>query len=129
MASAASLCTSLLIEDDADTREMYRLVLEQASIGVVEAEPTDAERVACSRRPDVVLMDLSLPAIDGFELASRLRANPETARIPILVISGHAGTEIDSRAREVGIDGMLLKPIDPQTLVDAILRLLHARQR
>jgi len=77
--------------------------------------------------PDLVITDLSLPRMDGFEFIARLRAVDRTAALPIIALSGHAGPETEARALAAGTTLVLLKPCPPDSLLDAIGRLLEPR--
>jgi two-component system, cell cycle response regulator DivK len=115
----------LLVEDFVDAREMYRDYLEFSGFRVETAgdghEAIDKAR-AC--RPDVVLMDLSLPGLDGWEATRILKSDPETVAIPILALSAHAMAPEGRRAEEAGCDGFIAKPCLPHELVAEIGRFL-----
>lgn len=108
----------LLVEDYEDAREMYRDYLEFAGFQVETAE-NGVEALAKARAidPDVVLMDLSLPVMDGWEATRRLKADPATAHLPVLALSAHALAIEGERAREAGCDGFIAKPCIPADLV------------
>jgi CheY-like chemotaxis protein len=76
------------------------------------------------RPPDVVVTDLALPRMDGFELVSRIRAERHTARLPVIALSGYSGPEYDERIRSAGTTLVLMKPCMPDALVDAINKVL-----
>ena len=82
---------------------------------------------AGSLRPDVILMDLSLPGVDGWEVTRRLKANPDTRDILVIALTAHALEGEDARARRAGCDGFISKPCLPQRLVDEIVRILGHR--
>jgi two-component system, cell cycle response regulator DivK len=115
----------LLVEDFADAREMYRDYLEFSGFRVETAgdgrEALDKAR-AC--RPDLILMDLSLPGIDGWEATRILKADPETASVPVVALSAHAMAPEGRRAQEAGCDGFIAKPCLPHELVAEIGRFL-----
>lgn len=110
--------TVLLVEDYDDAREMYRDYLEFSGF-VVETASDGAEALAKAQTvgPDVVLMDLSLPGIDGWEATRRLKADPATAHLTIVALSAHALSAEGERAREAGCDGFIPKPCLPSELV------------
>jgi two-component system, cell cycle response regulator DivK len=116
----------LLVEDFVDAREMYRDYLEFSGFRVETAgdgrEAIDKVR-AC--RPDLVLMDLSLPGIDGWEATRILKSDPSTAAVPILALSAHAMAPEGRRAEDAGCDGFIAKPCLPQELVAEIARFLE----
>jgi len=92
----------------------------------------DGDRVlplALEMQPDVVVLDLSLPGMDGYALAAALRADPTTAHIPIVVLSAHAYPEDEQRAREAGATAFLRKPCLPGELADTLKRVSESCQR
>jgi CheY-like chemotaxis protein len=82
--------------------------------------------LAQSAHPDLILMDLSLPEMDGWEATRRLKRDPRTKRIPIVVLTGHALPEYARTAREAGCDLVITKPCLPDQLLEAIRRILDA---
>jgi two-component system, cell cycle response regulator DivK len=115
----------LLVEDFADAREMYRDYLEFAGFRVETAgDGREAIEMTRAHKPDLVLMDLSLPGIDGWEATRILKADPETSDVPILALSAHAMAPEGRRAQEAGCDGFIAKPCLPQELVAQIGRFL-----
>jgi CheY-like chemotaxis protein len=111
----------LLVDDYVDAREMYAEFLEIYGFEVMQAsDGEEALAKAAARRPDVVLMDLSLPGVDGREATRRLKAAPKTADVPVVILSGMPA----EYAQRSGADAVLSKPCEPAALVDAIRRLL-----
>jgi two-component system cell cycle response regulator DivK len=108
----------LLVEDYEDAREMYRDYLEFSGFRV-ETAKDGAEALVKARTvdPDVVLMDLSLPVMDGWEATRRLKADPATAHLTVVALSAHALAAEGERAREAGCDGFIAKPCIPADLV------------
>jgi CheY-like chemotaxis protein len=118
----------LLVDDYADNRDMYAQYLKHAGFRVAEAEDGyDAIEVANALHPDLVVMDLALPRLDGWEATRRLKANARTREIPVLALTGHALTGFSASAREAGCDGFVIKPCLPEDLVGAIRRMLESR--
>jgi CheY-like chemotaxis protein len=114
-------CMVLLAEDFEDTRDVYAFYLRREGFTVHDLP--DGERVlslALEMQPDVVVLDLALPGVDGYALAAALRAHPLTARIPIVVLSAHAYPEDEQRAREAGAAAFLRKPCLPAELADTL---------
>lgn len=107
---------------------MYALYLRHRGYEVVEAEDgVAAEQVATgSVPPDVVVLDMSLPGLDGWEVTRRLKQVPLARNIPVVALTGHGLPEHESRAREAGCAAFLVKPCLPDTLVAEIARLLRA---
>ena len=115
----------LLVEDFEDAREMYRDFLEFAGFRVKTArDGREAIDMARVYRPDLILMDLSLPGIDGWEATRLLKQDPLTARLPIVALSAHALPAEGKRARDVGCDGFIAKPCLPNDLVTEIAQFL-----
>ena len=115
----------LLIEDNEDNRVIYRLTLQHFGYEVGEA--VDGEtgiRMATESLPDLILMDVSIPGIDGWEATKILKADARTAGIPIVALTAHALASDRERAQEVGCDGYLAKPVEPRRVVEEIERLI-----
>jgi two-component system, cell cycle response regulator DivK len=119
--------TVLLVEDNEDNRTVYRTILEHFGYQVVEARNgEDGIRMAREGRPDLILMDISIPKIDGFEATRILKSDPATRGIPIIALTAHAMEEDRRRARVSGCDGFLAKPIAPRRVVSEVRRYLAA---
>ena len=115
----------LLVEDNEDNRIIYRLTL--LHFGYEVSEAVDGEsgiRIATEALPDLILMDVSIPGIDGWEATRILKADERTAGIPIVALTAHALASDRARAAEVGCDGYLPKPIEPRRVVEEIERLI-----
>ncbi len=111
----------LLVDDYADSREMYAEYLEILGFQVLQAaDGEEALRVAAEKLPDVVLMDLGLPGLDGREATRRLKAGADTGKIPVIIMSGMP----PEYARTAGADAYVTKPCPPETLVTEIRKLL-----
>ena len=117
----------LLVEDDLDGRRLYAEWLEQAGFTVEQAHNgRQALERALELRPDVVVSDLNIPGIDGYELTRRLRQDASTMRIPVLAITGYAVFAADpGRAQRAGCDVVLEKPCSPEDLEAAIRQLIQ----
>jgi CheY-like chemotaxis protein len=117
----------LIVDDFADNREMYADYLAFVGYRVVQAsDGYEALQQAHAHLPAAIVMDLSLPGLDGWEAIRRLKAHPVTKHIPIVVLTGHALTGTERSVRAVGADDYLTKPCLPDTLVDRIGKLLSA---
>ena len=115
----------LMVDDFQDNREMYAAYLRYAGFVVEEAVTgSEALEKAFATRPDVIVMDLSLPGMDGWEATRRLKADSRTKHIPIVVVSGHALEGSVRGAREAGCDAFLKKPSPPNVLLAEIHKLL-----
>jgi len=118
----------LLVEDNEMNRDMLsrRLVRKGYDI-VIAVDGQQAIDMASAESPDLILMDMSLPVIDGWETTRRVKANPQTQVIPIIALTAHALVEDKDKAIEAGCDDFDTKPVDIQRLVDKIQALLGAR--
>ena len=115
----------LLVEDHPDTRQMYAEFLS-LTFTVVQAENGEqALHLVKQRPPDLIITDLSLPGIDGFELISRIRRDPSIRRVPVISLSGYGGSSHEEQARQAGCDRVLEKPCLPDALAQAALDLLQ----
>jgi CheY-like chemotaxis protein len=113
----------LVVDDFGDAREMYAEVLALAGFHVEEAENgVDAVAKAKRFRPGVIVMDLSLPIMDGWEATRLIKSNSRLQNIRVIAISAHSMAAHISRAREAGCDEFLAKPCLPDDLVDAVRR-------
>lgn len=105
--------TILLVEDDEETRYVMRLQLEERGYRIIEAEDgEEAVELAESLNPQIVLMDISLPRMDGFEATKKIRAAESLAQIPIVAVTAHQETDFRLGAKESGFDAYVTKPID-----------------
>jgi len=117
----------LLVDDYPDAREMYAEYLEFSGFEVVEAENgMEALQRAVETSPDIILMDLSLPVMDGWEATRRLKADKRTAPIPVVALTGHALAGISEGAKKAGCDAFVTKPCLPEDLVKEIRKILDA---
>ena len=115
----------LVVEDYQDAREMYAAYLQFSGFDVAEAA-NGVDAVAKTREllPDIVLMDLALPQMDGWEATRQLKGDPATRHIPIVALTGHALAGHAEGARQAGCDAFVTKPCLPDALVAEIRRLL-----
>jgi CheY-like chemotaxis protein len=116
----------LLVDDDAALRVIYRFNLEASGVSVIEAEDGESALglLAEGDLPDVVLLDVMMPGIDGWELAARLRADERTRALPVIFITARAEDESRARCADLGAVGYLVKPFNPTTLAETVERLL-----
>ncbi len=111
----------LVIEDNGANMKLVRTLLQLGKYQVMEA--VDAEtgiEVAKERQPDLILMDIQLPGIDGFEATKILKASPDTAHIPIVALTSYAMDGDRKKAKEAGCDGYIAKPINTRTFLSKI---------
>ncbi len=118
--------TILSAEDSSTNRRIVRDLLEWHGYRVVEAvDGLQAIEVARQELPDLILMDIQLPHLSGYEVVSTLRADPELADVPIIAITSYAMADDERRAYESGCNDYLSKPFRPRVLVQRIQRLLE----
>jgi CheY-like chemotaxis protein len=121
--------TVLLVEDTEDNRHMMRRLLEMSGYRVVEAtNGREAVEVASLEQPQIILMDLSLPLIDGLAATRRIRSLPGLCNVPIVAVSAHDTADFHSDALDAGCDAYITKPIDYPQLEDIVNRLLSRGQ-
>ena len=115
----------LVVEDYQDAREMYAAYLQFSGFDVAEAgNGVEAIEMTQALLPDIVLMDLALPRMDGWEATRRLKNDERTRHIPIVALTGHALAGHAEGARDAGCDAFVTKPCLPDALVTEIKRLL-----
>lgn len=117
----------LIVDDYPDALDIWALYLRSLGYRVSTAGDGAAALVQAERlRPDLIVLDLELPRVSGFEVAKRLRANPDTRSIPLIAATGYSHVRQLDRARDAGFDEIVIKPCDPDLLVEEIERLLHS---
>jgi len=115
----------LHIEDNPSNRKVVQHIFRKTEYRLVEA--TDGEAgvaAALTELPDLVLLDMQLPVLSGYEVAARLKADERTRHIPILAVTSYALTGDDATALEAGCDDYLAKPFRPQSLLERLAKLL-----
>jgi CheY-like chemotaxis protein len=118
----------LVVEDYQDAREMYAAYLSFSGYRVAEAtNGIEAIEKTVELMPDIILMDLALPRMDGWEATRRLKENERTKHIPIVALTGHALAGHAEGARQAGCDAFVTKPCLPDALLEEIQRMLSAR--
>lgn len=116
----------LLVEDTEDNRFMMRRLLEMSSYDVVEAvNGKEAVELAIEAQPDIILMDLSLPLIDGLGATRKIREVPSLAQVPIVAVSAHDTADFHNDALAAGCDAYITKPIDFAQLEELVERLVN----
>jgi two-component system cell cycle response regulator DivK len=115
----------LVIEDQEDNRQIVRDLLSATGYGLVEAV-TGEEGVAAAKRerPDLILMDIQLPGIDGYEATRRIKADPALQKIPVIAVTSYALSGDDQKAFAAGCDGYVTKPFSPRQLLAKIREFL-----
>jgi CheY-like chemotaxis protein len=115
----------LVVDDYQDAREMYAEYLQFSGFRVAEARNgNEAVDQAFALKPDLILMDLSLPGMDGWEATRRLKADESTRHIPIVALTGHALAGASDGAKKAGCDSFVTKPCLPDDLVVEVRRML-----
>lgn len=115
--------TVLLVEDNEDNLVIYSTILRHAGFEVIEARDGQAGiDTAKERHPALILMDVSIPIVDGWEATRRLKADPATADIPIIALTAHALASDQRKAVEAGCDGYIAKPAEPRVVAATVKR-------
>jgi len=116
----------LVVDDYPDAREMYSEYLEFSGFDVIQAvNGMEALQRAVDAAPDIILMDLSLPVMDGWEATRRLKEDARTSSIPVVALTGHALAGISEGAMKAGCDAFVTKPCLPEDLVKEIRKVLE----
>jgi two-component system cell cycle response regulator DivK len=111
----------LVVEDQEDNRQILRDLLANAGFEMIEAEDgVQALVQASSQHPDLILMDIQLPLLDGYEATRRIKADPATQAIPIIVVTSYALSGDEEKARAAGCDAYVAKPYSPRALLAKI---------
>lgn len=117
----------LLVDDNRVTREVIKVFLIANGVTLLEAaDGVEAIEVARSERPDLVVADLRMPRLDGCGLCKALEADLRTRDIPVVILTSNGDPETASRCKAAGAREVLRKPIQPQPLIDAVVRHLGA---
>jgi CheY-like chemotaxis protein len=128
-AGARELPLVLVVEDDPETRHFYTLTLAANGFDTEEAHNGfQAWDKATAILPDLILSDIAVPGIDGIEFCRRLRADPRTAPIPILAVTGYDHRHYPDRVMAAGADRVLIKPVTAEVLLSEARRLLRPRR-
>ncbi len=111
----------LVVEDHEDNRQILRDLLGSAGYEMVEAHDGEsAHPMAAKEKPDLILMDIQLPGLDGYEATRRIKADPALKAIPIIVVTSYALSGDEAKAREAGCDDYVAKPYSPRQLLAKI---------
>jgi len=126
------MATILVVEDEPDVRRMVQLVMERAGHTVrLAADGESALADLAAHRPDVMLLDVSMPTLNGFEVLDRLKADPIMASLPVVMLTAKTDFESVSRGWKAGVANYLTKPFDPAELAQVITEVLtyHSKLR
>jgi len=108
----------LVVEDQEDNRQILRDLLGNAGYELTEAENGEEAIAAVGRRrPDLILMDIQLPVMDGYEATRQIRTNPDLRSVPIIAVTSYALAGDEDKARAAGCDGYVTKPYSPRDLL------------
>jgi two-component system cell cycle response regulator DivK len=117
--------TILVVEDQEDNRQILRDLLGAHDYAMLEAENGEEALAAVKKqRPDLILMDIQLPVLDGYEATRRIKSDPATKDIPIIVVTSYALSGDEAKARESGCDAYVTKPYSPRALLAKIKEFL-----
>ena len=115
----------LLVEDQEDNRQILRDLLASAGYDMAEAENgQEALAAVAQHKPDLILMDIQLPVIDGYEATRRIKADPATRHIPIVAVTSYALAGDEAKTRDAGCDGYIAKPYNPRDLLQKVREFL-----
>jgi two-component system, cell cycle response regulator DivK len=116
----------LVVEDQEDNRQILRDLLTNTGYDMIEAVDGEAAvAIAKRERPDLILMDIQLPILDGYEATRRIKADPDLKKIPIIVVTSYALSGDEPKAREAGCDAYVAKPYSPRALLAKIKEFLQ----
>ena len=111
----------LVVEDQEDNRQILRDLLNSADYEIIEAEDgEEALAAVAKRRPDLILMDIQLPILDGYEATRRIKADPALRSIPIIALTSYALSGDEAKARAAGCDDYVAKPYSPRQLLSKV---------
>jgi two-component system cell cycle response regulator DivK len=115
----------LVVEDTEDNRQIIRDLLTSVGYEMIEAR-TGEEGVAMAieHRPDLILMDIQLPVLDGYEATRRIKANPALRHIPVIAVTSYALSGDEAKTREAGCDAYVAKPFSPRQLLAKVREFL-----
>ena len=118
--------TILVVDDEPNARSLLRLILVRAGFEVLVAQDGyEALAEVNNRIPDVMILDIMMPGIDGFEVCEKLRNNKETANLPIIMLSARADPESVNKGLSVGATKYLTKPVTPELLTQQVYEVLN----
>ena len=116
----------LVVEDTPDNRQILRDLLTSAGYEVIEAfNGAEGVAAAIEHLPDLILMDIQLPVLDGYEATRRIKAHAATAKVPIIAVTSYALSGDEAKAQEAGCDGYVAKPFSPRQLLARVREFLQ----
>jgi len=120
--------TILLVEDNEDNQAIYSIILTHFGYSVLQAwDGERGVRMAREHAPDLILMDLTMPIVDGLEATRMLKADPATSAIPVIALTACAAAADQQAAQEAGCASFLSKPVEPRKVAEEVRRVLSTR--
>jgi CheY-like chemotaxis protein len=119
----------LIVDDAADLRDLYAAYFTMLGFHVTTAHDGESGIAAAQAQPDVIVMDIAMPRVDGITATRHLKSDQRTQEVPIIVLTAHSRHVIERRAREAGADVVMTKPCFPEDLEAEVQRQLHRRGR
>jgi two-component system cell cycle response regulator DivK len=117
--------TILVVEDTEDNRRILRDLLGSAGYALIEAvDGAEGVEMATRHKPDLILMDIQMPVMDGHEATRRIKANPELRSIPVVAVTSYALSGDEEKARAAGCDGYIAKPFSPRKMLAKVREIL-----
>lgn len=118
----------LIVDDEQDTLNLLRMILEiNGYTAITTLNSLNALDLAAKEQPDVVLLDIMMPGLDGFELCKLMRANDATRDLPIIFVTAYETLDLEQRRIEAGADMVIHKPVDTRLLISAITEVVRLR--
>ncbi len=115
----------LVVEDTEDNRQIIRDLLTSAGYEMIEAvDGEEGVAMAAQHRPDLILMDIQLPVLDGYEATRRIKAQPELKHIPVIAVTSYALSGDEAKTKAAGCDGYVAKPFSPRQLLAKVREFL-----
>ena len=115
----------LMVEDTEDNRQILRDLISNTDYELLEAiDGAEGIAMAAKHKPDLILMDIQLPVMDGYEASRRIKSNPELQHIPIIAVTSYALAGDEARTLAAGCDGYIAKPFSPRLLLEKIREFL-----
>jgi two-component system cell cycle response regulator DivK len=120
----------LIVEDQDDLRDILRLALEGAGYTVFEAaNGRQGVEMVAAKRPDLVLMDIQMPVLDGYDATREIKASPDLSQTPVIAISSYAMKGDEEKARAAGCDDYVTKPYSPRALLAKVRQHLDGKEK
>lgn len=119
----------LVVDDELFVRELIKIKLKLYGLEIIEgSNGFEAVDLALKEKPDLILLDLMMPKMDGFEACERLKADPKTAQIPIVILTARGEQVFRERGEAAGAVGIVTKPFSPQKLAEMVMEILNTGQ-